>query len=362
MEELLSILIVMEMLAVNLFTVDICSHRKYSGVRTIVVLFIFTFILTAFTKNLWAGLGFNQGNALFAVIGIIYLLPLTSLYLESPLQVSGILFSAWIYTLLVYCISVRAAYAIPGHSFIGSIALFQGLLYVITIYPFTYWVKNGFLFVLQNAVKRSMYLLQAVSLCWFGTIIIINDILIYEENYLLKIIVIVAVSIDAVLSYWMIVSVFKSLKEVDTLQQIVYVDSLTGVYNRDKLFADVKLLIRQKKRFRVIFMDLNKFKSVNDKYGHQAGDRYLTAYAHLTRNFLNKNENLYRMSGDEFIIISQSPDTHELIDRLYHYPQMMGDIPFLGCSIGWADYPDENTEIDGLIALADQRMYREKHS
>lgn len=361
MEQALSILIVMEMLAVNLFTVDICSRRRYSGLRTFLTIVAFTFVLTAVTNSWWGPLGFEEGNALFAVIGVVYLLPLSYLY-DGPLPgLSGILFSAWIYTLLVFCLAVRCAYLLGGGSFTASVALVQTVLYAVTLAPFLLWAKRGFLYVLKNTTRKNLYLLQAVSLCWFGSVILINAQLVHTDSGALKLATILAVSVDAVLSYWLIVSMFKSLREVKDLQDIVYTDPLTGIFNREKLFVDAEALLKQRKRFRLIFMDLDHFKSVNDQHGHLAGDHYLTAFARATGGFLRTGETLYRISGDEFVIISRRPDADALPDRLKMYPDHLDGLPFLGCSIGWADHPDECATMDALIALADQRMYRNKH-
>lgn len=360
MERVVNILIVMEMLAVNLFTVDLCSHRKYSGIRTFVSLFLFTIVLTSVTDSWWGPMGFERGNALFAMIGIVYLIPLSLLYFGPVLRVSGILFSAWVYTLFVYCLAVRAAYVMQEGSFTAHVALAQSLLYAVTLYPFLGWVKSGFLFVIHNAGHKNLCLLQAVSLCWFGTVILVNGLFLYPGRNLMLFSVMAAIAADAILSYVLIVSMFRSLSEVKTLRDIVYIDPLTGIFNREKLFVDAEVLIKKKKPFRLVFMDLNHFKKVNDQFGHQAGDRYLEAFAHVTEEMLRDGETLYRISGDEFIIISQADDRQELTGKLGNYPKTMGNMAFLGCSIGWADYPDEETKADTLIALADQRMYQDK--
>lgn len=361
MERALCIFIVMEMLVVNLSTVDLCSHRTFSGRRTLCILMMFTAVLTAITHNWWAPMGFLQGNALFAVIGIVYLIPLSFLYSDPPLRMSGILFSAWIYTLLVYCLSVRVANLLPDEVFLRHVAVVQSMIYAVTLYPFIHWIKRGFLFVLRTITKPNLYLLQAVSLCWFGTIILVNGLLVYPYHSPLQMAVMVAIAVDALLSYRLIVSMFVSLGEVKSLQEIVYLDPLTGIYNREKLFVDGEALVRRKKAFRLVFMDLNHFKTVNDQFGHQAGDRYLTAYAQTTKGFLREGETVYRISGDEFVILSQHPDSEAMLEKLHHYPSRLENLEFLGCSIGWADYPREAASLDTLIALADQRMYRQKH-
>lgn len=361
MDGILGIAIVMEMLAVNLFTVDMCSTRKYSYCKTFLLELLFTVVLTAITNDWWEPLGFGQGNALFALIGIVYLIPISQLYKEPVLHLSGLLFSAWIYTLLVYCVSVRIAYMLPAGRFILRVLSIQTILYVITLCGFLHWIKKEFQRVLHNLSRKNQCLLQVVSLCWFGSIILISGTLIYQTNALIKFLVIISINVDAVMSYWLIASMLKSSREVKSLRDIVYTDPLTGIFNREKLFVDAEALIHKRRPFRLVFMDLNHFKSVNDQYGHQAGDRYLTEFARATKALLQADETLYRLSGDEFVILSPVTDRLCLVEKLRKYPQAMGGVAFLGVSIGWADYPNEKAELDQLIALADQRMYLEKH-
>lgn len=357
----MGIVIVMEMLAVNLFSVDICCTRRYSCFRTCAALLAFTVLLTSITSGLWEPMGFMDGNALFAVIGVVYLGPLFLLYKEPLLQISGILFSAWVYTLMLYCVSVGIVRGIGGGLSVIHVLAVQTVLYMATVYTFIRWVKKEFLRVLHNITRENQILLQAVSLSWFGTIILVNASLIYHDIQLLKIISILSIGENAVLTYKLVVFMFKSLGEVKCLQDIVYIDSLTRTLNRNKLFLDAEELIKKRREFRLVFMDLNNFKSVNDKYGHQTGDKYLAEFAGITRGFLGKKEHLYRISGDEFVIISSEKNKGALLERLRAYPAICGEAPFLGVSVGWADYPSEGLELDSIIALADERMYRNKH-
>lgn len=360
MEEIIGVAIVMEMLAVNLFSVDICCTRRYSCIKTCALLLLFTAVLTSISSRLWEPMGFMDGNALFTVIGVLYLGPLFLLYREPLLQISGILFSAWVYTLMLYCVSVRAALWFSGGTFVLRVLVVQTVLYTATVYLFIRWIKKEFLKVIHNITKENQILLQAVSLSWFGTIILVNASLIYHNSPLLKAISILSIGENAVLTYKLIVFMFKSLREVKSLQDIVYIDSLTGTLNRNKLFLDAEELIKKRREFRLVFMDLNNFKSINDKFGHQTGDKYLRDFADTTQGFLGRKDNLYRISGDEFIIISREKDKERLSKELLTYPSICGDAPFLGVSVGWADYPSERQVLDQLIALADERMYDNK--
>lgn len=362
MNDFFRISVVMEMLIVNLFTVDICAERKYSRLKSYSTLVIFTFILTSFTKDIWAYIGFDKGNAAFAMIGIIYLLPLSFLYQESLLQLMSVLFSAWIYTMFIFCFSARLACFWPEQQLVGRTLVIQSLLYAVTLSSFLHWVRKGFLFVMSNIARSSRYILQIVSLSWFISMIIIQANLIYTGNPILQVISITILGADSILSYLLIYSTVKNQKEVQNLERIVYVDDLTKLSNRSKLFKDLPVLIEKGNPFRLIFMDLNRFKSVNDQYGHAMGDRYLIQFSLDTIAMLGPEDQMYRMSGDEFVIVTTSKDRQRLIDKLNHYPDTLHglDIPFLGLSLGWSDFPDEQTSPDKLISLADHRMYQTK--
>lgn len=362
MADFFRIAIVMEMLIANLFTVNLCAVRKYSKATSVVVLVGFTFILTYFTRGMWAFMGFDQGDASFALIGIVYLIPLTFLYREPLRHLLSSLFSAWVYTMVIYCLAVRVAYLWPEEYFLRNTFLVQSLLYLATFYLFTRWIQKAFLFMLRNITQRNRYMLQLVSLSWFISIIVINANLIDTENQWLKMISIIAIAVNALLSYLLIFSMVSSHKEIENLESIVYLDPLTKLYNRAGLFKDAAELIQKQIAFRLVFIDLNHFKQINDKYGHAVGDQYLICFAQETKALLDITEQLYRMSGDEFVIISRSRGQRSCVGRLREYPDTLKgmETPFLGFSVGWADFPEEETSLDKLIILADRRMYQHK--
>lgn len=362
MQEMLRVAIVMEMLFVNLFTVHICANHKYSVGKTAAALLAFTIVLTAFTHQLWQYMEFEIGNALFASIGIVYLIPLRFLYREGLRRVMSILFSAWVYTLIVYCLAVRFAYLWPQGLLVPKVLFIQSVLYLLTLYPFLIWIRKGFLFILRHVTQGCRYLLQLVSLGWFITIVIINAALLDSSNQPFNLFAITAIAVNSFLSYLLIYSMAASHFEVKNLEDIVYVDPLTGSLNRTKLFHDAKEMITAHTPFRLVFIDLNRFKSINDRYGHMTGDRYLIAFVKTTGAFLGPSDRLYRMSGDEFVILSQARSHEPLMDALQRYPAQLDgmDVPFLGCSVGAADYPAEGMSLDKLISLADSRMYEQK--
>lgn len=101
--------------------------------------------------------------------------------------------------------------------------------------------------------------------------------------------------------------------EINELQKIIYEDALTKSYNR-KWFED-KLLDNDKLHFRgdgaIVMIDINKFKQINDTYGHNVGDKVLTRVAEKLRQ---ADENVVRYGGDEFILIFDNTLTHKQIE------------------------------------------------
>lgn len=364
MGEIINILIVMEMLTVNLLIVNVCGNRKYSAIKTISILLGFTIFITGISYQLWdASLDFNKGNGLFALIGIVYLIPLKFLYKEQITKIMSILFSSWIYTMMIFSLSIHLANIIEEENFLIKVFTIQTFIYILTLYIFIYWIKNGFLYVLHNTSQKINHFLHYISFCWFITIVIINLSLIYADSNILKICSLSILIINIILSYLLIYFLVKSMRDIENLEEIIFIDPLTKLKNRAKLFVDGEILIKQQKPFCLIFIDLDHFKSINDHYGHLIGDSYLCFFANTTKKIIGENGVLYRMSGDEFICIYTGEEKTNFLEAMKHYPDILpnSDISFLGYSIGCAEYPKEASSLDDIIRLADKRMYQNKH-
>jgi diguanylate cyclase (GGDEF)-like protein/PAS domain S-box-containing protein len=158
------------------------------------------------------------------------------------------------------------------------------------------------------------------------------------------------------------------------VEQLAFFDPLTRLPNR-RLFTDrfSQALARAKReqlRMAVMFIDLDKFKPINDEYGHEAGDFVLQAVAQRIENCLRSSDSAARVGGDEFLVLL--PDIQTCGDALavaekictalaqpLNHPQQW---PLqVSSSIGIAIYPDHaNTEQD-LMRLGDSAMYRAKN-
>ena len=152
------------------------------------------------------------------------------------------------------------------------------------------------------------------------------------------------------------------------IEQLAYSDALTGLPNRLLLSQRVDFALRMADRngaeFGVFFIDLDRFKNINDSMGHTFGDRVLVEVAERIKRCLRDVDTLCRLGGDEFVIFLQEIDAHgaEVLARRIHdimgRPFQIDELSFsVGCSIGIALYPDDGRSLDELIKCADTAMY-----
>jgi len=164
-------------------------------------------------------------------------------------------------------------------------------------------------------------------------------------------------------------------RERQTAEQLVYLaerDALTGLYNRHRFQQELARTMLDSDRHQVqcavMFFDLDEFKTINDSYGHRAGDALLIRVASEIGTLVRRNEVLARLGGDEFAILLPSVLGNEaevLADRVV---RAIAQIPFrfegqnlrLTTSLGIAYYPGQASDADDLVAHADIAMYQAK--
>jgi diguanylate cyclase (GGDEF)-like protein/PAS domain S-box-containing protein len=160
----------------------------------------------------------------------------------------------------------------------------------------------------------------------------------------------------------------------EQLQQAAVLDALTGLPNRNSLAARLEHAIlrvnRSGDRVALLFIDLDRFKKVNDTLGHAAGDEVLRQAAARIRACVREVDTVARLGGDEFVVLLETdvrPDTPSIIgDRV----RASFDSPFnwkgldvnCGASVGMSLYPDHARDPAALLASADAAMYRVKNA
>jgi diguanylate cyclase (GGDEF)-like protein len=156
------------------------------------------------------------------------------------------------------------------------------------------------------------------------------------------------------------------------LAQLAHYDALTGLANRslfqDRLAQAIARARRSERRIALLFLDLDRFKEINDSLGHEAGDRVLQeAGARLRRN-LREGDSVARLGGDEFTVILEdvesTQEVHGVAQKLMHaFAEPMafeGRDLFVTLSMGIALYPADGIDADSLLKHADTAMYQAK--
>lgn len=188
-------------------------------------------------------------------------------------------------------------------------------------------------------------------------------------------------SVNAVLNsegtvtqYICLFSDITQLKESEQrMEYFAHHDSLTGLANirllQARLEHSIQLAQRTHRQFAVLFIDLDRFKAVNDHFGHARGDELLREVARRLSGTLRNEDTLARIGGDEFVVLLENAGTaaeaQRVIDSIAsQFPCIVteGDTSVsVGASIGSSFYPQDGTSAATLLGKADHAMYEAKH-
>jgi diguanylate cyclase (GGDEF)-like protein len=159
------------------------------------------------------------------------------------------------------------------------------------------------------------------------------------------------------------------------IRQLAFYDTVSRIPNREKMRVDAPALIGAEQGGALFFLDLDGFKSINDTFGHKAGDELLRMVAERLGNLLTSRSIggkylLARVGGDEFVAIIAGVKTveaaslraREMIETLQGSFKLQSNHATIGASIGIAIYPTQGTAYDDLLIRADLAMYVAKSS
>lgn len=160
----------------------------------------------------------------------------------------------------------------------------------------------------------------------------------------------------------------------EKLEHLANHDPLTGLANRlllnDRLDRAIRRMQRDSKRLAVLFLDLDRFKIVNDTLGHAVGDELLQQVAARLQACLRSSDTIGRLGGDEFLVIIEDYRDQSEIERLAEklHKSLVAVFPvntkelFIGVSIGISLFPEDGSDASTLIRNADSALYRAKEA
>jgi len=155
------------------------------------------------------------------------------------------------------------------------------------------------------------------------------------------------------------------------IEELAYSDALTGLPNRvllyERIVFSLGLCARERKSFAIVFIDLDRFKHINDSLGHVFGDRVLVEVAERIKSCMRQSDTAARMGGDEFVLLLHDTDARgaeAIVQRVLRRlcaPIILDDLSLtVTSSIGIALYPLDGQTKDELIKNADAAMYQVK--
>ncbi|HUX30421.1 MAG TPA: diguanylate cyclase [Thiobacillus sp.] len=149
-------------------------------------------------------------------------------------------------------------------------------------------------------------------------------------------------------------------------------DPLTGLANRRLFYDRLQQAVRHAHRYGgkvgILYVDLDRFKEINDRHGHRVGDAVLTEVAKRLTASIRDSDSVARLGGDEFVVLLEAVQgrqdclaaAHKIEQALNADTRFYGLDVDIAASIGQALYPDDGTDEDALIHAADAAMYRVK--
>ena len=150
--------------------------------------------------------------------------------------------------------------------------------------------------------------------------------------------------------------------------ECIYIDKLTGVYNRYELDKVLKgRIIKRHMRIAALMLDLNDFKSINDSFSHEEGDNALVAFANILAETISAEGIVVRFAGDEFIVLMpkfKGDDISEYRERIHaaldKYNETSGKSYKLSAAIGGRIFDSKQDDMNDLVSQIDSLMYSDK--
>jgi diguanylate cyclase (GGDEF)-like protein len=153
------------------------------------------------------------------------------------------------------------------------------------------------------------------------------------------------------------------IRPAEDLHQDAQTDPLTGALNRRSGFAKLEQWLENERPFSLLVIDMKRFKNINDTYGHNVGDEVLQMISKTLQGSVRDDDLVIRHGGDEFLIATNGPVApilERLRKALAQSVRTSVGLLEIAIDLGAAQYPEDAKDLENLIAVADEKMYRAK--
>ncbi len=258
----------------------------------------------------------------------------------------------------------------------GQFTTKQGLYTFTTIFPFTDKITS---------CNNSSMVISATSpamnnrnYCWKLISFVSGKVLTrYQHPYLTKFIYLNIFFVFVLgIGSWKAASAnYKKFAAEKKLRQLATIDTLTNLPNRNLLYDRLSQALARAKRnqtlFAILYLDLDRFKKINDTLGHKAGDKVLQEVARRMKKLLRNEDTVARMGGDEFVVLlntnnrTEAEGVFEKLAFAIEQPIQLDTDPTplyrqVGVSGGISMYPEDGLDAETLLSKADSAMYKDK--
>ena len=354
----------LELLFFNLASIDLCCHRKYSRWKTALILAVFSVGLLAFCLAFAEDISFRADGRM-SLFGLIYMIPLHYLYRDKFPILFTVTCTCWVYTLGILALSFQFSLIWMSGSLTG-ILLAENLLYLVTFLPFYRLVIPKYIFVVEHIgrFEKNWHKYIFLNTCLnFLTLVVLVNVFLSQDPSPVNILALLLLLSTFYVSNFILHKVVQDAIRLGQIEREVTHDPLTGLCNRAGLWDRLNTLLEGNETFSVLFMDLDRFKSVNDQYGHLVGDAYLKHFADVSSGILAEQGTVYRFGGDEFVAIYYGAVPENVLGELRECrPWADGaPCPFYQVSVGSIICrPPHEDNVETLLHKVDQMMYEQK--
>ncbi|MGD9678831.1 MAG: GGDEF domain-containing protein [Vulcanibacillus sp.] len=174
--------------------------------------------------------------------------------------------------------------------------------------------------------------------------------------------------IFGLINYFISISIYRKYHELQNANKLLNknlnIDKLTGLLNRCAFDTNIQEFCSNN-TYSIIFIDVDNFRTFNNKFGHQTGDMVLQKVSNVIRNSVRASDMVYRYGGEEIVILLKDCDKKialEIAEKMRININKLDNIPYpaITISLGIASYPEDGTEIENIIKASDNALLKAK--